>query len=117
VDAFFEIVCPGLWRQLREEQRAVPYRANAPELLGDLTMPQYQITPMDLAEIRVPCLVVRGNASHPMFCAIASILADRIPYAHLLELDNCGHVTYVEQPEAFAAAVASFARGLTSESR
>jgi 3-oxoadipate enol-lactonase len=117
VDAFFEIVCSGLWRQLREEQRDVPYRANAPELFGDLTMPTYQITAADLAEIRMPCLVVRGNASLPMFRAIAGILAERIPSAQLVELDNCGHVTYAEQPEEFAAAVESFVRDLTPESR
>jgi pimeloyl-ACP methyl ester carboxylesterase len=100
-----------------EEQRDVPYRANAPELFGDPTMPTYQITPADLAEIRVPCLVVRGNASDPMFRVIAGILAERIPHAQLVELDNCCHVTYAEQCEACAAAVEAFVRNFTLEPR
>jgi 3-oxoadipate enol-lactonase len=105
VDAFFGIVCPGLWRTLRDEQRNVPYRANAPELFGDLTMPQYQISPADLAEIRVPSLILRGSKSHPTFRAIAGILAENIPGAQFVELEGSGHVTYVERPTEFAAAV------------
>jgi 3-oxoadipate enol-lactonase len=112
VDAFFEIVCPGLWRALDEVQRNIPYRANAPELFGDLTMPQYQITSIDLAEIRVPSLIVRGSESHPMFRAIAATLAEHIPHAKLLELQGSGHVTYAERPVEFAIAVESFASSL-----
>jgi 3-oxoadipate enol-lactonase len=109
VDAFFEIVCPGLWRTLLDEQRDVPYRANAPELFGDLTMPQYQISPADLTEIRVPSLIVHGSKSHPMFRTIAGILAEHIPGAQFVELQGSGHVTYVERPTEFAATVGLFA--------
>ena len=109
VDAFFAFVCPGLWRALPEARRDVPYRANAAELLGDLTMPPYQISPADLARIRVPCLIVRGEESAPALRAIAGILADAIPGARLVELAGSGHVTYFEKPAEFAAAVAAFA--------
>jgi pimeloyl-ACP methyl ester carboxylesterase len=113
VDAFFEIMCPGLWRALDEARRNVPYRANAPELFGDLTMPQYQITSTDLAEIRVPSLIVRGSESHPMLRTIAATLAEYIPHANLLELQGSGHVTYAEKPEEFATSVESFAHSLS----
>jgi pimeloyl-ACP methyl ester carboxylesterase len=109
VDAFFDSACPGLWRTLPEEKRDMPYRANAVELFGDLTMPQYHITTADLEAIRVPSLILRGSESHPMFQAITSTLAATMPYAQLLELQDSGHVTYAEKPEEFATAVELFA--------
>ena len=112
VDAFFEIVCPGLWEKLTDDQREVPYRANAPELFGDLGMPPYQIAPADLRQISVPSVVMRGTESHPTFRVIAVTLAEGLPNASLLELQDCGHVTYAEKPAEFAAAVASFAQRL-----
>jgi 3-oxoadipate enol-lactonase len=112
VDAFFALVCPGLWRALDEARRDAPYRANAPELFGDLTMPPYHIAPADLTEIRVPSLIVRGGESDLMLRAIAGTLAEKIPHAQLLELRGSGHVTYAEKPEEFATAVESFAGNL-----
>lgn len=113
VDAFFEIMCPGLWRQLPEARRDVPYRANSAELLEDLKMPTYQVTTADLAQIRPPCLVIRGSESAPALRSIAGILAEHIPGAQLVELQGSGHVTYAERPEEFAAAVTSFALAKT----
>lgn len=112
VDAFFELMCPGLWAMLPEARRDVPYRANAAELFGDLTMPPYQVTRTDLAQIRVPCLVMRGSESDPTLRTIAGILAENIPGARHLQLQGSGHVTYAEQPAEFAAAVESFAKRL-----
>lgn len=112
VDAFFEIVCPGLWRALPDARRDVPYRANAAEVLADLAMPQYQIARADLAQVRVPCLMLRGSASDPTLRTITGILAESTPGAQLVELAGSGHVTYFEQPTAFAAAVRAFAEQL-----
>jgi len=42
VDAFFDHVCPGLWRAIDDERRDV-YRANAGELMPDLQMPTHQV--------------------------------------------------------------------------
>jgi 3-oxoadipate enol-lactonase len=117
VDAFFKIVCPGLWQALPEERRDVPYRANAAELFGDLSMPPYQISRADLALIRVPCLILRGSESDPTFRTIAATLAENIPGASLVELQGSGHVTYAEQPAVFASAVMSFARELPVRTR
>jgi 3-oxoadipate enol-lactonase len=107
VDAFFEHVCPGLWRSIDDERREI-YRANAGELLPDLQMPLYRVGADDLARVRVPCLVVRGDRSHPALMGIADRLAAGIPGAELVELRESGHVTYAEQPEAFADAVRAF---------
>ncbi len=117
VDAFFEIMCPGLWRELPEARRETPYRDNATEMFSDLAMPPYQISRADLAEMRVPCLVVRGSESDPTLRAIAGILAEGIPGAQFVELQGSGHVTYFEKPAEFAAVVESFAKELASEPR
>lgn len=117
VDAFFEIICPGLWHALPELRRDVPYRANAAEVLADLAMPAYQISRADLAQIRVPCLIIRGSDSDPGLRTIAGILAETIPGAHFVELQGSGHVTYFEKPAEFAATVESFAQELLSATR
>jgi pimeloyl-ACP methyl ester carboxylesterase len=108
VDAFFDYMCPGLWRAI-DEARREGYRANAGELLPDLQMPSYQVGLDDLARVRVPCLVIRGDGSHPALMRIAGLLAAGLPGAELVELRQSGHVTYAEQPAAFAAAVRAFA--------
>lgn len=115
VDAFFELICPGLWRALPEERRDVPYRANVAELFGDLAMPPYQISRADLAQIRVLCLIMRGSESDPALMTIAGILAESMPGAQFVELQGSGHVTYFEKPEEFAAAVEAFALALSSK--
>jgi pimeloyl-ACP methyl ester carboxylesterase len=115
VDAFFDFVCPGLWHCL-DETRRDRYRDNHAELFGDLGMPRYEVSPEDLAAISVPCRVVRGDASHPVFREIAQILSANIPGAGLVEVSGSGHVTYAEQPEAFAKAVLDFALPLPTAS-
>ncbi|HEY7985135.1 MAG TPA: hypothetical protein VID73_13245, partial [Ktedonobacterales bacterium] len=44
----------------------------------------------------------RGDESDPTLRAIAGVLAENIPDARFVELAHCGHVTYAEQPAAFA---------------
>ncbi len=107
VDAFFGVICPGLWSQI-DEARKDRYRDNAPMLSADLGMSPYEITEADVARIDVPTLVVAGAVSHPALRTAALTLAGWLPDARYLELD-CGHVTYAEQPEQFARAVAAFA--------
>lgn len=106
VDAFFAAICPGLWTRIDESLKN-RYRDNAPMLFADLGMPGYQITRDDIARIQVPTLVIAGTVSHPALHTAAHTLADWLPDARYLELD-CGHVTYAEQPEQFARAVAAF---------
>ena len=114
VDAFFAAICPGLWSRIDEPVRD-RYRDNAPMLFADLGMPGYQITDQDLAAIDVSCLILAGTSSHLALHTAAANLARRLPDARYLELD-CGHVTYAEQPDEFARAVAAFAAELTRPS-
>jgi pimeloyl-ACP methyl ester carboxylesterase len=59
----------------------------------------------------------RGDESDPTLRAIAGVLAENIPDARFVELAHCGHVTYAEQPAAFAAAVLAFTGALAPAPR
>lgn len=109
VDAFFELVCPGLWSRLDEAAKE-PYRQNGPMLVADLRQPPLVVTPDDLAAVRLPVLTILGLDSDPFLQATPRAIAAAVPDAQLLELPSCGHVTYAEQPDAFASAVRTFAR-------
>jgi pimeloyl-ACP methyl ester carboxylesterase len=107
VDAFFSAVCPGLWSTLDDtgKQR---YRANAEMMLAEFAGPTYELRPDELPQIEVPMLVMHGDLSHPMFPAVARVLAHGVPHAQLRQITGSGHVTYAEQPEQFAGAVSGF---------
>jgi pimeloyl-ACP methyl ester carboxylesterase len=107
VDAFFSLVCPGLWSGIDEAAKS-RYRANAEIGLTDLRSPSLDVTPAELAAISLPVLLIGGDASHPAFRDITHRLAEALPDARLVELERCGHVTYHEQPDAFARAVSCF---------
>lgn len=111
VDAFFPLVCPGLWSRI-DEERKDRYRANGDIGLADLRGPSLQVAPADLAGLDVPALVVAGEISHPSLRAIARRLAGALPDARFVELAGSGHVTYAERPDDFAAALAVFAAEL-----
>ncbi len=108
VDAFFGNVCPGLWRLLDEADKE-PYRQSGPMLVADLGQPPFAVTPDDLAAVRLPVLAVLGLDSDPFLQSTPRVIAASVPSARLVELPDSGHVTYAEQPDAFAAAVRAFA--------
>jgi 3-oxoadipate enol-lactonase len=54
-------------------------------------------------------LVIAGSESPPGLRSVARILAATLPDARFVELDGSGHVTHLEMPDEFAAAVAAFA--------
>lgn len=114
VDAFFPLVCPGLWSRLDDAAKA-PYRANGPMMLAEFAGPAYQLAPEDAATIQLPCLVIAGTRSHPALLAIAATLSCALPDARFVELDGSGHVTYAERPNEFARAVATFAAEVSGE--
>ena len=111
VDAFFSVLCPGLW-SIVDDARKDRYRANAAIGLADLQSPSLDIGPADLAAVTVPALVLAGEVSHPALRSIARRLAAALPDARFVELEGSGHVTYSERPDAFAEAVSVFAASL-----
>jgi pimeloyl-ACP methyl ester carboxylesterase len=108
VDSFFSLMCPGLWSTIGEERKE-RYRANGEIGFTDLRSPSLEVTAADLAIVTTPALVIAGTASHPAMRSVAHRLATALPDARLVELTDCGHVTYAEQPDRFADAVSVFA--------
>ena len=111
VDAFFPLVCPGLWSVLDEPGRD-ELRANGHMMLAELTGRPYALSRDQAGSIDVPALVIAGTTSHPALRAIATSLTRILPHARLVELSGSGHVTYFERPDEFAAAVRDFSRQL-----
>ena len=61
-----------------------------------------------LREINVPCLALVGADDIAMPVAMAEILARNIPNAELVVIPDAGHLSNIEQPEAFNAALENF---------
>jgi pimeloyl-ACP methyl ester carboxylesterase len=108
VDAFFSMICPGLWSIL-DEERKDHYRANAEIGLTDLRSPPLALAAEDLAAVSIPVLVLAGDRSHPSLRSLARQVAAAVPDARFVELAGSGHVTYAERPDGFAGAVRTFA--------
>lgn len=108
VDAFFAFVCPGLW-SIIDEPRKDRYRDNADIGFTDMQSPSLDVTADELAAVTIPVLVLAGDTSHPSLRLVAYRLAEALPDARFVEFDHCGHVTFAEQPDAFAIAVEMFA--------
>jgi 3-oxoadipate enol-lactonase len=61
-----------------------------------------------LEEIAVPTLVIAGDEDRVYPPALAQRMAQRIPGAELAVLEGCGHLSNLEQPERFNAALLDF---------
>lgn len=62
----------------------------------------------ELAGIAIPALVVVGELDVPSPPAEAEAMADALPDAHLEVIDGAGHLSNLEAPASFNAAVATF---------
>lgn len=113
VDAFFPLVCGGLWNKLDETAKD-RYRGNGAMMLAEFAGSPYEFGADDAARIGLPALVVAGTESHRALREIASVLVRELPDARSVELDGSGHVTYAERPDEFARAVAAFATEITA---
>jgi pimeloyl-ACP methyl ester carboxylesterase len=65
-----------------------------------------------LQKIEVPTLLVVGEEDVPSPPEEMQKMADAIPQGRLVRLSNAGHLTPMEQPEAFNASVKMFLRDL-----
>ncbi len=70
-----------------------------------------------LPRIAVPTLVVVGEEDEITPPAESVILRDRIPGARLVTVAGAGHLSSLEQPEAWNAALREFLRGLPASRR
>jgi 3-oxoadipate enol-lactonase len=65
-----------------------------------------------LGQLAVPTLVIAGELDQGTPPAMAETLAEGIPGASLTVLKDASHLSAVEQPAAFNAAVAAFIASL-----
>lgn len=62
-----------------------------------------------LREIQVPTLAIAGRQDFICSPVQARVIAENVPGAELLIIEDCGHLPWAEQPETFFAAVRDFA--------
>ena len=95
----------GRLRQAFTPEAIVAARAIEDRLYADTwDRPDYDLLP-GLATIPMPTLVITGD--HDL-CPpeVVDAIADAIPDARLVTLEDCGHFAYMERPEAVEALVA-----------
>jgi pimeloyl-ACP methyl ester carboxylesterase len=79
----------------------------SPEPLRSFNATQFDLRP-ELHRIDAETLVITGRDDFICGPAAAAPLAEGIPGADLVVLDDAGHFAFLEQPEAFRAAVEVF---------
>ncbi|MFT3858988.1 MAG: alpha/beta fold hydrolase [Aquabacterium sp.] len=65
-----------------------------------------------LQQIRVPAMVMSSTHDEPALTEMAQVLAKGIPGAQLVTLQDCAHLSAVEQPQAFAEVLGEFVAGI-----
>ena len=84
-----------------------------PEILhGDFTACNGLDIEQQIAEIRVPALILCGAEDKMMPPSLSESLRDRVAGARLALIEGAGHFVMLEQPEAFNAVLAEFADSL-----
>jgi len=93
---------PALWERVKAIIRAQPGDAIAAAALGMAERPDSR--PI-LGEIDVPTTVVVGTGDVLIAPEISLAMVDAIPDAQAVQLEGAGHLSNLEDPEGFTAAV------------
>jgi pimeloyl-ACP methyl ester carboxylesterase len=113
----FELSVAGYFADPGSARDLTPFRVSARaqqsvwDSLGDFDLARDGT----LSSIRVPSLIVHGRQD-PIPLESSTVAAE-IMGARLVVLDRCGHVPYVEQPDALFRAIDSFLRDVARESQ
>lgn len=86
--------------------RALGFLAEDFDMVGG--WPPGQITPEAIASIAAPTLLMQGAATQASAKAILDEIARLKPGAERAEIENAGHLSPVDAPEAVAARLAAF---------
>ena len=103
----FELSVAGYFARPERARDLTPFRVlgrvqqSVWDSLGD-----FDLVPQ-LGAVRCPTLVVHGRQD-PIPLASSETAAGAMPEARLVVLEDCGHVPYVEQPEALFEAIEEF---------
>ncbi len=93
---------------LDRAEKNAPLRAPEVGLRGHLEAVMAHDTSESLGDIRVPTLVITGDADPLVPPANSRLLADRIPGAQLIELPGLKHGFFIESAPVVNAAIADF---------
>ena len=96
---------PELVERFRATVRRVRPEAVAAALEGLASRPD---STSALSQINCPALIVAGAEDVPTPAADARLMAERLPNARLEIIEGVGHLSNLEAPERFNAAVMSF---------
>ncbi len=98
----------GTWDQLPEAFRSA-LAANAPTYLDELADQTAQsLDTAALATTTVPLLLTRGTDSPPLFGAVVTELARRVPAARVEILAGAGHIPHATHPQDWTARLSAF---------
>lgn len=106
LDAMFATPPQGAARAWMKSEILRVSPANASAIFFDQTMRDFRKV---LPSLTAPCLVAAGADEKLVTLAGSKDLASRLPNAHLQVFENSGHCPFLEEPDAFAAAVRRFA--------
>ena len=86
----------------------------APDVLRHFANQEYGGIEVEarLSSVTQPVLVIGGRLDRTCVIEGSNSIATGIPNSSLVVLENSGHMTFVEEPEAYLAAVRSFLDGL-----
>jgi pimeloyl-ACP methyl ester carboxylesterase len=112
-NAYFRAVAPLSYARWGEPERT---HADACRFDKEAMVAYFGVEPPDdladrCAAVTAPVLVVAGAEDAPVGPTPPRVVAGLFPRGELAELDRCGHFPWVEQPEAFRAAVDPFVSG------
>ncbi len=89
---------------------ANPHRQTAPGLAGQLAASRHYDSSEILADIKVPTLVIGGEADRMLPLYNSQFLAENIPDAQLVVINGCGHMPQYEKPQQLLTLIRRFCR-------
>ena len=98
---------PGAYAALLKSFHAL----RKPSYLKTLEASVAQDRAAPVEQIRVPTLIITGTEDRVYPAPIAQDMARRIPGAKLVSIEGCGHLSNLEQPARFNAALLEFLDG------
>lgn len=105
----FELSVAGYFAHPERSANLTPFRVQGRVQTSTWASVDGEALMAALTGVRVPSLVVHGDRD-PIPLSSATATA-RALGATLVEIGDCGHVPYVEQPEALRAALDAFVKG------
>ena len=98
---------PVGWRAFIDSMRGLSARGCAHAMRGALSRPSFLELGEELAQLRVPILLVLGDQDRPSFDGSHFVL-QHAPQAAMAVMPLCGHTENLERPSLFNGIVADF---------